>query len=683
MTMAAPRLGCLLQAAILLLVTTAFAIISGAAAQDSANNVNVTVFVEGTVLVYVSHQAPSKSSIRPPDTPEVIYALADKQQGEETTVAASIRVNFGKKAASLKTGDLVQAPIQLLLTQEQAEQLGADVPSSNNYTSGRRLLISQAHEQARRMALDFHNTRRSVQEMQTLLGLLNTLGMASLDQVATSDDPRIIKRTVDKDMFITGGIQQNISSLTFVFKSSSCGVHPALNAAKIRQWWFDNGDDAPIVGTLQRYYNSCTYNQLTFKKRDNLVFDVDIPCTGTTRYGKYNLKTGSKSGDNELYGLAELAKQYIRNTSSALLKQWPGYRRKILIFPFDWYTSWSGFAGMAMVGCAPDQDCLTWINPGISEDRPDMPVTFQELGHNIGLVHSARIVCEGGKCWKDEYGDPTDPMGSTWANDPQKQIVCTNAPQSYKAGWSATIPGGHIRASTDLTPGIPRVFNLPAMSLNKTNMLRIITDERNPTIGDKSELAQRALFVSYRVRPSVSGGYDSGLNEAFNNRVWVHEYNETANEIPGNLDTPPLVLAMLTDEKKTPDIGGWGAVNHSFTQLLSPGLGGINITIRSKTLQAAAVSVCRFLKRTEAAGGQSCSDGLDNDCDGLVDAQDPDCAVTPPPPPPTSTQPPLPVRRTPPPSPGRRRTSPPLQKRSPSQRHTAGAKRKPPPPKRK
>ncbi|GIL97553.1 hypothetical protein Vretimale_3186 [Volvox reticuliferus] len=669
--------GCLLLLAAILLVTMAFAGFSGAAAQDLANNnVNVTVFVEGTVLVYVSHQAPSKSTIRPPDTPDVIYTLADKQQGEETTVAASVRVNFGKKAASLKTGDIVQAPIRLLLTQQQAEELAVDASSSNSSSSERRLL-SEAHQQARRMVLDFHNTRRSVQEMQTLLGLLNTLGMTSLDQVVSSDDPLIIKRTVDKDMFITGGVQQNITSLTFVFKSSSCGVHPALNAAKIQQWWFDNGDDAPIVGSLQRYYNSCTYNQLTFKKQDNLVFDVDIPCTGATRYGKYNLKTGSKSGDNELYGLAELAKQYIKNTSSALLKQWPSYRRKILIFPFDWYTSWSGFAGMAMVGCAPDQDCLTWINPGISDDRPDMPVIFQELGHNIGLVHSARIVCEGSKCWKDEYGDPTDPMGSTWANNPQKQVVCTNAPQSYKAGWSATIPGGHLRAFSDLTPGAPRVFNLPAMSLNKTNMLRIITDERNPNIGDKSEQPQRALFVSYRVRQSNPGTYDSGLNEAFNNRVWVHEYNETANEIPGNLDNPPLVLTMLTDEK-TPNIGGWGSVNRSFTQLLSPGLGGINITVRSKTPQAATVSVCRFLKPTEAPGGQSCSDGLDNDCDGLVDAQDPDCAVIPPPPPPSPIQPPPPLLRQAPPLPARQ-TSPPPPRRTPPPRHRPGGKRKPSP----
>ncbi|EFJ40409.1 hypothetical protein VOLCADRAFT_99754 [Volvox carteri f. nagariensis] len=367
-------------------------------------------------------------------------------------------------------------------------------------------------------------------------------------------------------------------------------------------------------------FESCTYNQLTFKKENNLVFDVDIPCIGTAGRFKYNLKTGSSSGDDELYGLAQLAKQYLEKTNATLSKNWSTYRRKILIFPLSWYTDWAGFAGMAMVGCAPRHDCYTWINPGVADDKPDMPVVFQELGHNIGLAHSSRVVCDNrGNCARDEYGDPVDPMGATWPNDPQKHVVCTNAAQSYKAGWSSPTQGGHLSLTKDLTPGVPRVFTLPAMALNKANMLRIITDRKNPSVNNATtELQQRALFVSYR----------------------VHEYNETANGIPANLDTPPIVLAMLTDNKPPPEIRTWGVLNGSFTQLL-PDLGGVSIQLKSKTPQAATVSVCWFLSIVESSGDQSmCSDGLDNDCDGLVDAEDPDCKAILQPPPKKPSRPP-------------------------------------------
>lgn len=50
----------------------------------------------------------------------------------------------------------------------------------------------------------------------------------------------------------------------------------------------------------------CTYNQLKFPPDKNIVVDMDIPCTGFTDYGPYDLVNGYGNGkdmDGELYGL--------------------------------------------------------------------------------------------------------------------------------------------------------------------------------------------------------------------------------------------------------------------------------------------------------------------------------------------------------------------------------------------
>ncbi|GIL58773.1 hypothetical protein Vafri_13750, partial [Volvox africanus] len=625
----------------------------GAQQVPSVPIVNVTVYVEGTVLVYVSHDHP-KAAGGPNQVPppmEITHTLIDKQADNTSTV--EIRVDFGEQADSLVTGDLVVAPITLGLLANQAAQLGLG-PNADTSPSGRRRLLSEEHEQARRMVLEFHETRRTLQETKTLIDLLRRLNVTSLSQTPKSNAPdvQLLTKNSDKDMFVSNGVPQSITSLAFIFKSSSCGVNPALNAEKAKQWWHDNGDNAPIVATLQRYYNVCSFNQIWFRPSQNLVFDVDIPCIGNTSAGKYDLKNGNGNGynlDGELYGLPELAKRYLQNAYPDVFARWSSFRRKVFFFPFNWYKAYSGFAGLAMMGCAQNFDCYTWMHPGLLDNYVELGIAFQELGHNIGLAHSARTICNENGCVKDEYGDPTDPMGFTWVDVREKQLVCTNAPQAYKAGWSGLVDDLN---GSDLKPGIPRSFVLPAMALKKENMLRIVMTTSNNWASGQGPV----LFISFRVRQAGQGTYDSGLIDNWNNRVWIHEYNETNNGFTANYRTPPMVLAMITDDPKPPQISGWGTPMRSFTKWV-PGVFGVNITVRSKTPQAATVSVCRFVSQAELA----CSDGIDNDCDGLVDSDDPDCnndLKMPPPP--------QPQLRPPPPSPQPPRRPPPLLSRSPA-----------------
>ncbi|EFJ44343.1 hypothetical protein VOLCADRAFT_118828 [Volvox carteri f. nagariensis] len=578
-----------------------------------SRTVNVTVYVEGTVVVYVSHGHPNQSSnvtaARPPPKMEITHTLTDKMPNGIDTVA--MRIDFGGKADSLlTTGDVIRTPITIGLSATQATQLGLATGGSK---SGRRLL-SEAHERARRMVLEFHNTRRSLQQAKSLLDLLRSLNVTSLGQSPKSsvENVQVLARATNKDLFVVNGQQQNISSLTFVFKSTSCGVFPALNATAVRQWWFDGGG---IVATMQRYYNACSYNQVTFRPENNLVFDVDIPCMGNVSMGIYDLKNGSGNGrnlDNELYGMVELAKQYLQTNQPALFSRWSSFRRKIFFFPFNWFNKEAAtFGGLAVMGCSAGAECYTWINNGIQDQGVYTPVLFQELGHNIGLSHSSRWDCQASidgirnvNCTWNEYGDPMDPMGTVPTKDIQEDLTCTNAPQAYKAGWARPIANGQLNLLVDLKPGIPRDFTLPPMALSPNNMLRIVTDGTT-----NNNATSRALFVSFRVNQAASGAYDSGLGSDWTHFAWVHEFNDTGSGIPANLRSPPVVMAALVANARQQLANGFAVTR--FTQVLS-NTSGVSITLKSRTASQAVVSVCRFVNQTEE-GWETCSDGIDND----------------------------------------------------------------------
>ncbi len=54
---------------------------------------------------------------------------------------------------------------------------------------------------------------------------------------------------------------------------------------------------------------------------------------------------------------------------------------------------------------------------------------FFHAGHNVGLPHSGKLVCDGSKCWREEYGDLSDPMGWGRPANMDKDILCYNAAQ--------------------------------------------------------------------------------------------------------------------------------------------------------------------------------------------------------------------------------------------------------------
>ncbi|KAG2495317.1 hypothetical protein HYH03_006588 [Edaphochlamys debaryana] len=676
-----------------------------------SKSVPVTVQVKGELALASSHEEP----IRNPETEEavwdikpdydLIHRLVDNtvNTSDPSQIVYDTRIEVPPTAAPAITGDIIDSNLTYLVPAEVAKALGLEPdPTSTGPaeapegSGGRRRRLSEEQASVRRMILEYHGTRRTLQQVNTLASLIQRLdatGTFNAVPRAAFDAPT--QNSAPKDLFVPpDGTPQQVSSLTFLFQSSACGVVPRVTLDEVRNRWFDNGDSAPVVATLQRYHRTCSFNKLRMSTPDNLVFGpIDVPCTGSQpTKGAYDLKT--KCGDPELYGLWDLAKEWLRKNNLTVFNLAPSIRRKVLIFPFNLANC--QWAGLGSVGCPGTGDCLAWLNPLVTETTLNTPTIFHELAHNIGLAHSARIKCDAAGCVKDGYGDPSDPMGSAGPKSVNTQFVCMSAPQGYKAGWISPFKDGELaRLVPDMQKSI--TFVLPAMATTDKSFLRLELLQTGINVGDRLK-PRRALYISYRYRTTTPGGYDSGLSDNYNGRVWVHEYNETANQLSAIQSTPPVVLGMLDNaivkDSKTnkwgpPIVSGWGALPKMMTlgpdQLGSGLTDNLRIIVIEKTNASATIALCRFrgVIPTAETGDEACNDELDNDCDGLTDDKDPDCqgqteAASPPPPPLVT------IRKSPPPSPRPppppRPSSPPPPKRSPSPPPRSSS---PPPPSRK
>lgn len=67
---------------------------------------------------------------------------------------------------------------------------------------------------------------------------------------------------------------------------------------------------------MHAFPQSCTYDQVTFRPENNLIFDVDVACTGVISSGEeYNLRKSLYDDVNlevERYALTELAQTFLK-----------------------------------------------------------------------------------------------------------------------------------------------------------------------------------------------------------------------------------------------------------------------------------------------------------------------------------------------------------------------------------
>ncbi|KAG2492257.1 hypothetical protein HYH03_009498 [Edaphochlamys debaryana] len=590
----------------------------------------------GTVEVYTSHIHNPNDPNR--GLPDMTYAVTFNTTDDGNN---GTRVNFGlstrlSDSADIATGDKVNFTIA--------------TPKTTDPAARRRLLS------------------------ETVLDCDISAGLCIIDPDSAGQEGR----ETGKD-FVVGGNPVNITSV--VMLADMCNTTNPLPLQRLKEYLFNAIQDQPSQNvTLQHYYQVCSWNKIRYTPENTVVQNVMLNCTGIYQ-GNVSYDTENRCDTPELYGwfkdgLAQVMRNLSIATNADLNRL---YKRKTL---FMAQRDNCGWPGMASIGCATT--CNTWINQG--SDVVDMQVLFQELAHNIGLQHANRWI-DG---FNQEYEDFTDPMGSGWPEDDpyyNTTMYCMNAPEAWKAGWISPANNFSLLRmgrNTKLT------VTIPSMHTSDTTFLYINVSglpQFKPSWPSNAALLNRTyqLFFSYRVR-QPSPGYDSALHPDFDRKIWVHNYNATLTNPPradpqdvamktsliAAMGSPPGVIreGFTADPWFRRD---FGPLNDSSFQV-----NGLHVQPISFTDTEATVWICYFQLNKESDGADGpCFNGIDDDCDGLTDAEDPDCAPIKPPSPPPSPQPPSPKppspKPRPPPSP-----RPPSPKPRPPPRSPPSPPRPPP-----
>ena len=257
------------------------------------------------------------------------------------------------------------------------------------------------------------------------------------------------------------------------------------------------------------------------------------------------------------------------------------YDHKILIlFGVETLCQW---AGMGAVQCTPP-GCFVWIQ---RLSATMIETILHELGHNLGVLHSSTL--------NDTYGDYSCVMGSCCG------ARCFSVYPSSKFGWSNPIPGGKMVSPI---AGLWTSYVLPGLLASDYNHISVSIPGLNNGI----------FYMSFR----TPFGFDANLMQYLQNKVYVH-YLTIKDE---NTLQRPFRYAILAQGEKYIDSAS-------------------TLVFKADTIIPNINAYISFCLPTGPY--EICGDGLDNDCNGLIDSYDPACygvnpsPSPPPPPPPTVT----------------------------------------------
>ncbi len=248
------------------------------------------------------------------------------------------------------------------------------------------------------------------------------------------------------------------------------------------------------------------------------------------------------------------------------------YTHRVYAFPPN---AACAFAGAATVGGNPSR---AWINgPG----NMSLGTVGHELGHNLGLLHSHSLVCDGttmtGTCTTLEYGDGLDIMG--WSASGH-----FNAFQKERLGWlnyGVAPPITTVTASGTypLAPYEPTDTNPKALKLLKRT---------DPTTGAREwyyvEFRQAIGFDSYLA--TVGGPYQLLSSNILNGVEirWGSESSSASSRLldmtPGSVDPYSGIVDLYTNDPAL-------TVGNSFYDLDA----GVTLTVASVDGSGARVSV--------------------------------------------------------------------------------------------
>ncbi|PNH10563.1 Autolysin [Tetrabaena socialis] len=240
--------------------------------------------------------------------------------------------------------------------------------------------------------------------------------------------------------------------------------------------------------------------------------------------------------------------------------------------------------------------------------------------HTHGLQHAGRM---NGNTLDEygEYGDPSDVMGAFAGAG--NGLLCPNAPNRYLLGWASTIAEndgdregsfGNLAAANFTRDSWIMGLTIPAASQSSQSMVVVNIGAANTAVGAARTLYPR-YYISYRVRNTTMGAFDSGLPAEQSRRVFIHAYNGTQDlRAPQNFHAKSVLLASGQASFT------WTSPFWNASVLLG---GGLVVRVERVNDTEAIVALCRQTMLKEA--GEACGDGVDNDCDGKPDSEDPDC----------------------------------------------------------
>ncbi|GFR48548.1 hypothetical protein Agub_g10447 [Astrephomene gubernaculifera] len=443
-------------------------------------------------------------------------------------------------------------------------------------------------------------------------------------------------------------VMDDVSTVIFIL--DMCGKGPAMSVEELEDVLFDRANN-----NLQSYMSSCSYGRTRFN-RDNVLIlgPVPLDCSGTT-WDYYGWRTDSCQ-EGDYWGWQFAAEDWADQNGIDI----SAYRHRVVVTSAnkrEWMVngdvdcSWTGLGSIGPVDNSSHNLDRTVESPPywpgvysyawLSGDHWANPQAWlHELGHNYYLRHAATSECE--------YCDDTCAMGFCCTSR------CFNAPHMWQVGWDSP---AQTLDSSSLRPGQTVGLNLkyqrrttpPATSSG--SFMRINAAWAAAGDGAESGISPPSIWVGYR---QSADSYDI-LPADLNSNVSIYWY-------PG---ASPLDATVSVRLASLAPGGTWRSSSPLNLSVLWTARVSVKTSVR------ADLKVCRFTDTVENVA-DTCWDGLDNDCDGLVDFDDPDCSydyssppvqissTSPPPPPPIPSSPPPPQQVPPPPPPPPSPPPPPL-----------------------
>jgi len=460
------------------------------------------------------------------------------------------------------------------------------------------------------------------------------------------------------------GTQIELAAVVFLLDFSSCGdpkiwgPQPGVNVSSLNAAMLKSKQGSiRFANNMENYYMTCSYGKSLYPESNvYVVGPVPIPCRGAV-FKNFtgrppmpprppprppsafaNLLPASRRNDtvddwwdisqfctaSEQQAWEREAEKWARlkamnDPKLDRILKWSRRRRNIYALPSGVRCAWAGYADVTCTS----PTCSAYVKTGLG--GTGIHVFMHEALHNYGLEHAG--------FQRDEYGDESDVMGRF--SGAGSGLLCPNAPNLFRIGWASPIspPGtpiqgwtnrintyGNLTVSNFTTRNILGPFTIPAAGLRDDNFISVDLGSSFLGMPRNERFAFPVFFISYRVKqpskPDGSAGFDSGLVEKFNRKILIHSYNGSQNE--RLFGFKPLLLDWGDTKGFTLQRTTWwrsAVFSYNATRKLG---GRLAVKVLSNSDTQATVQLCRATMAVEA-GIVACANGLDDDCDGVVD----------------------------------------------------------------